>query len=383
MKAPESFGQWLGNFKEIWILLGIVLIAVFVGFLLKWIGDPWSPADWASNLIFALAIAFMSALLGRRQSQLQESLADVLLLEKMAIISGATDRITRVEKFYASEIVQLLYDIRSGLQLYPFAVQNRQDEYLGCTSRSLGEINATILETTRAFTMWISADWEAVYTATEELRTTTNKKISLSNCNSINSYENIIKHLDALSNSSKQDDNIEYSVFEKSYRQPTSLGNSIRVKLNWTRLKMLMDKGSAHIVFHRILSYEFSAERKFYFAWYVKNNQFCSFDVPGSRPIKLTEINHLSSLLPPSYQKCITRMQERLERRVNGIIPIEPIVTLGLNETEAIILDGNHRIAAIFKFREGWDTVIPVWIVEYRIESNDLTGLLADLRYQH
>jgi hypothetical protein len=68
-------------------------------------------------------------------------------------------------------------------------------------------------------------------------------------------------------------------------------------------------------------------------------------------------------------------------RAEDGGPSVVEIVTLTLSSEETLVLDGNHRLAAIYRTRPGWQEPVAVRIVEYRIGISTSYGedLLPDL----
>jgi hypothetical protein len=176
---------------------------------------------------------------------------------------------------------------------------------------------------------------------------------------------------------------IPLDVFEKTFRRG-DLGYRVRVKLNWDLLRQYVEQCAADLTVHRAYSYDWVGERRIIAPWYRRTDgTFALYSESDVRPIAHNEIDDVMDILPPESKDRIIDMQRWLSsaRADDGGPAMVEIVTLSLSPEETLVLDGNHRLAAIYCARSGWHEPVAARIVEYRIGISLPYGhdLLPDL----
>jgi hypothetical protein len=363
--------------KALWPLLVLLLLAVAVDVALITLGDGWSAPEWASNLLFAFGLTLVTLILGRRQGQLQEASAATDLTEKISVTVGALDAVRAHMR--ASTVRQLLIDIRAGLYLYPLATPATQHVYRSAVE---GVIDGLVdsLDSVRPYTLWATTDWEQISDDTRMLREALKDAVRddawlLEMATDLDRLEFNVGKLGV----------IPLDVFEKTFRRG-DLGYRVRVQLNWDLLQQYVEQHMADLTVHRASSHDWMGGRRIIAPWYRRTDgTFALYSEPDVRPMTHNEINDVMDVLPRESTDRIINMQQWLSstRAEDGGPSVVEIVTLSLNPEETLVLDGNHRLAAIYRTRPGWQEPVAVRIVEYRIGLSMPCGadLLPDLAH--
>jgi len=369
------------DYKEVWIFCVILLVALVSNILLNRLGDPWSWSDWASNLIFAFAITLTTLLLGRRQSRLQESLAALALSEKIAVISGSTDVIE--EYLHVGNVNQLFNDIRAGLYLYSFGDQKTCNEYLQMVCIAVKRIEKSTVDDSLAYINWTADQWRSVSDTVSLLIKALEEKITSSIDHRNKHLIEAFAGLEKLRTSKGIDGEIPFYVFERKFRQGDA-GNIIRVMINWDFLKKQFEESKAVIKIIRNDSNLFLQDRTVYSPWYTnENDQFVDYNFPNSNPLAYNQPQNYLNVLPKEHLIRIHELQKFLRMHPNGKIPTIQIITLRLANDKVLVLDGNHRIAAVFVEQSEWENPISAHFVEYQVCTESIEKLLPDFNLHY
>lgn len=337
--------------------------------------NGWSATEWASNLLFAFGLTLVTLIIGRRQGQLQEASAATDLTEKISVTVGALDAVRAHMR--ASTVRQLLTDIRAGLYLYPLATPATQHVYRNAIQSVIhGLVDS--LDSVRPYTLWIKTDWAQISDDARMLREALKDTVRDDAW-----LREISKYLDRLEFNLGRRGSILLDVFEKTFRRG-DLGYRVRVELNWELLQQYVEQHGADLTVHRASSHDWIGGRRIVAPWYHRaNGTFALYSDDDVHPIIHNEIDDAIDILPPESRDRISNMQQWLSsaRASDGGPSIVEIVTLSLNSEKTLVLDGNHRLAAIYRARSGWQEPVAVRIVEYRIEIRLPYGkdLLPDL----
>jgi len=357
-------------------LLVLLLLAIAVDVVLIALDNGWSATEWASNLLFAFGLTLVTLILGRRQGQLQEASAATDLTEKISVTIGALD-VVRAH-MHASTVRQLLTDIRAGLCLYPLAAPAAQHEYTSATGDVIRGLVATIDGSVRSYTLWTQTDWEQISNDARKLREALEDVMP-----DDASLQAISIDLDRLHSNTGRLGSVPLDVFERTFRRG-DLCYRVRVQLNWDLLRQYVEQGEAHLTVHQASSHDWLGEQYTYAPWYLRTDgTFALYSESDVRPVTHNEIDDIIDFLPSESKDRILTMQKWLAsaRADDGGPPVVEIVTLKLQPPDRLVLDGNHRLAAIYRTRIGWQEPVAARIVEYRIFAPYDDHLLPDLAH--
>jgi hypothetical protein len=369
--------KWRKFFSQYWPLLAILPMAGVLDLGLLGLGEPWSASEWASNIIFAYAVTLATVALTRRQEKLQESLAASELFDKIASVSGALDTL-RVGS-QASSVCRILIDARAGLQLVPYADRISRHEYMTSLRRAVGEILNLINGSVRPYTLWSDLDWEHISECADRLFSSLKFQISRPGADEMK-YRQLMNLLEQIRDSRPLDGKVPFTSFEKSFRRG-DVSQRIRVRLDWDRLISYIEDGAATIRTHRHWSADWLKQNRIFSVWYTRTDTglFAEYLDQNILPISHEKINEYLEILPMDIRSGIESMADYLKLRPDGVLPTVEIVTFEISDHNLLVLDGNHRVAAIAKGQNGSTYPLLVNIVEYRISAPVDPELLPDL----
>jgi hypothetical protein len=366
--------------RQYWPLLALPILAVGIHPILTYFGRPWSPSEWASNIVFAYAIALATVLLSRRQSRLQESIADTELFGKYAAISGALDNLAK--NCSASTAQQILIDARAGLHLLPYADEDSRREYLEALNDAAERLRDLVNGSTRPYTLWTRDQWSGISEQATSLYATLRIRGGKSERNSP-SFTRLQAALLSVAQTVQAGNLIPFGPFERSYRYGDVSGR-IRALLDWGLLQDYVDRGEASIEIYRHWAPRWLESHVAFSVWYITDEgEFATYTNPASRPISFREIDEIHDVLPRESMAAIESVSRWLEIRRDGVLPTTEIVTMEISPGRVLVLDGNHRLAAISRRRSSWPIPLQVNLVEYRIIAPDDVRLLPDLRFHY
>ena len=373
-------GPVLNTIRRYWPIGILLPVAFIIDAVLVAVGDPWSAADWGSNVVFAYVITIATIFLGQRQQRIQEATADAELIGKIGSIRGNLDRaILRCE---ASAVEQLFIDARAGLHLVPLADPTRRDEYFTTVEIFVKEINDMIVDSVRAYTRWNPSAWAAMLGAAGELRQSaeeivgTADKVRSPFRMLINRIEEFERNARSVSGVDRQGVPIPYEAFERSFRHG-DVNQRVRVLLNWDLLGRLVCNGGASITLYRNWSSELIESHRVFSVWYVnESNSFAGYHEGQVKPVLFKEIDKYFEILPVESREAIDSMARWLEHRPDSSLPKVEIVTMEVGRNDIIVLDGNHRMASLAHSRPRRSRITAI-TCEYRIRVE--IGLNEDL----
>lgn len=370
--------------RQYWPLLAIPPVAAALDGLLYLAGQPWTASEWASNIVFAYAVTLATVVLTRRQEKLQESSAAAELLARTAAISGNLDRLRSTAQ--AGAVRQVLIDARAGLHLLPYAEAGPRAEYLLTLHGAVTDISSLVAGSVRPYTWWSAAEWEAIVSAAGELRGLLELKVSDPADTGGRPYRELLRLLAELPGFVPAQRRVPLGSFERHFRHG-DVSQRIRVMLDWERLREHVDVGRARVELHRHWSVQWFETHEVYSVWYARDDgdegmRFVGYSDPGARPMPFSRVHEYFPALPAVRTTAIESMARQLEQRPQGTLPTAEIVTLLIGPKRLLVLDGNHRVAAIRYGRGDPHAMpLPVTLVEYRIIAPHDPTLLPDLTH--
>ncbi|WP_270681346.1 hypothetical protein [Nocardiopsis suaedae] len=172
-----------------------------------------------------------------------------------------------------------------------------------------------------------------------------------------------------------------FSAFEASFRHG-DISRKVRSRLDWSLLERLVRDGGAAIRVRREASPAWAAAHTAYSVWYTDDSgTFADFHHPAAAPIPFHRITRHFGALPSASRATVRSMAAFFEARRGAVLPVTEIVTLELGEGRVVVLDGNHRLAAVFLKRGNRPAPLPVMFVEYRVTAPLSADLLPDLSH--
>lgn len=172
---------------------------------------------------------------------------------------------------------------------------------------------------------------------------------------------------------------IPFEIFRASYENG-DVYNRIQVGLKWQLLAEQVQQG-AKITVHRTFSMKWFENNTVYSVWCAAPDGGPSDSVaPGARPVVFDDTRAYMAVLEANSTSRVGEMASTLGQKPGGKIQTTVLVTLELGANRLLILDGNHRAAAIRKGK-GDGRPLEVQIVECRITDASLDEeMLPDLR---
>lgn len=372
-------GKALRAVRTYWPLLAIPPIAAILNLILVLVGTPWTASEWASNIVFAYIVTVATVLLSRRQAQLQESVASTELIEKIAAVTGALDALRA--NCEASVAQQILIDARAGLHLLRYADEASRREYLETLRMAAGRLSDLVTGSVRPYTYWRPAEWVVLQQAIGRLAEELDAQVPDRADRESKGYLELRELLGELRLVNKAGDEVPFEPFEKSFSKG-EVGQRIRAQLNWELLRRHIESGRARITVHRAWSIAWLDSYEVFSVWYTTVEKvFAAYDAAGVRPIRFSDIDDYFGALSEQSRATIESMADSLQLRPHAILPQVEIVTVRLSRDQLLVIDGNHRVAAIRRGRPHRAGPIPATIVEYRIDAPLDPELLPDLAH--
>lgn len=364
-------------FRQYWPFLAIPPVAALVHGVLVMVGDPWSAAEWASNIVFAYIVAIAAVVLSQRQAQLQQASADSQLLEKVAAVTGALDRFRTY--CHASTAQQILIDARAGLHLLPYADDDARREYLEAISDGVALIGGTLSDSVRPYSRWTPAQRQVLADAARSLLVATESLVTKAEDKQSSAVRLIQETLPRLATVPVETNIVPLGAFERSFRWG-DVGQRVRTLLDWDLLHEFDDTSQLTITVHDHYSLDWLNRHEIFAVWYMtKDDQFAEYFEENVRPVKLNDVGGVLGSLSQANRANIESMARWLERLIDGQLPTTEVVTLQLTPSRLLVLDGNHRVAAIQHGSQTRPGPLPVTIIEHRIQAPLDHRLLPDL----
>jgi hypothetical protein len=365
------------RFSPYWPFLALPLVAGLLHWLLVAIGEPWSYRDWASNVIFAIAVAAATVMLSRNQSRLQQSTAQAKLVEKIGAITGALD--DAWTNGQASTVQQILIDARAGLNLLPYADRESRREYIETLAAASERLRRIVHDWARPYTLWEDSDWPLIHQLATSLTAMLNRQVRRPQERNSPAFISLLDRLGELGKiTGPQREIVPFTAFELSFRHPVE-GDHFAPELDWDLLRHYVATGESKITVTRSWSHEWLADLTAFSIWYSRRNgsKSASYTDSDAEPIPHNEIDRFHKVLDKGTKSTIESLAWQFEVRQDGRLPTIEIVTFRLGDKSVIVLDGNHRLASIY-YDKG-NRPVPARIVEYRIEAPLDATLLPDL----
>lgn len=233
----------------------------------------------------------------------------------------------------------------------------------------------------RPYTTWSTADWAALQPTINRLLQELDTQVRIRADRESVTFIELRELLRDLQQVSKSRDEVPFGPFEKSFRRG-EIGQRIRVLLNWELLRQQTDSGAGRIRVHHEWSIAWLESHEIFSVWYATTeNTFAEYYSDDVHPIRFHDIDDYFDNLPEHSRATIDSMAGALEVRSHGSLPQVAIVTIKLPMNRLLVIDGNHRIAAICRSRPNRTGPITATIVEYRIEAPIDPDLLPDLSH--
>ncbi|NUS11264.1 MAG: hypothetical protein HOY69_07625 [Streptomyces sp.] len=371
-------GRERSRWGELWPLAVLPLAAGGMDLALWWRGEAWSWSDWASSFgLGAVTTMVVGMLLARRQGNIQEALADLELTEKVAYLTFSLGRLR--ETCAPERTCRALYDCRAGLPLVPLARGPMQQEYLGVVTRVLETIGDTLGSSLRSHALWTGADWAQLRAVAEGLRETSAAALRRSPSAAARWGGGIdagARTLLGIAGGA-----VSFEVFRAHF---TGGADRIRTALDWEALARLArrDSGSVRLSMAAtdVPPYRVAALEGYVAPWYRDGSGTrpgeVGYDHPDAVPIRHTELAAGTDVLDEDRRERIRKLRDHYATRLDGEGVSLILATYALGPDRRLVLDGNHRLAAIAGLvAEG----CPATLVEFRLTGPLDPALLPDL----
>ncbi|MDG4533508.1 hypothetical protein [Streptomyces sp. AV19] len=362
----------------------MVIVAAGSDAVLRGRGQGWSLSDWLSNVVLgALATVIVGILLARRQTRVQEALADLELTEKIAALRVADARLR--DQCTSEAAHRAVLDCRAGLALVPLARVPMQEEYLRAAVRMVRVLGDALGSSLEPRATWSDADWEYLRENMEELLKSAEHNLKGASAmrpiwiDDINSCKGRILEL--------AQGEVLFTVFRRHFTQSQ---NRIRTLLDWNALARLAPpNGNAVWVEHLTRQVTDPAALASYFTvWYTRSDGTeTEYDHPEARPISLASLAEgTSCYLGRERRDRIKDLHRHYAAKVEGkdirvliaTYPVRVEPSAPDAREAVVILDGNHRLAALVQLaREG----CPFTIAEFRLHAPADPAFLPDLSH--
>ncbi|MYV97429.1 hypothetical protein [Streptomyces sp. SID3343] len=368
--------------RAYWPLVAVPFVAVSLDGILVWRGQAWSLSDWMANVVLgAVVTVTVGVLLARRQASLQEALADLELIEKVAVLSGRVSYLRTSSQ--PGEIVRALYDARAGMSLVPLARGPMQAEYLQTVVAVIGHVENRLVSSLEAYADWTADDWEQFRRVVLSLGESTRagaRTSSTVRTHWTDSIDPATRRLAVLAASS-----VPFDAFRNHY---TDGPDRIRVALDWDRLAGLTRAVGASVrierIHTRIAPYDLAALAHFHAPWYADPGcpagREVGHDHPSAHPIRHTQVVDRAAVVDTDRSARITSLRSWYSTQANnGEIGLT-LATCAADRDHVLVLDGNHRLVALAGLvKEG----CPATLREFRVTglADAVPPLVPDLAH--
>ncbi|OPC76523.1 hypothetical protein B4N89_46780 [Embleya scabrispora] len=357
-------------------------MAVALDAVLAWRGQAWSLADWASSVVLgALVTVTVGILLARRQSLIQEALADLELVEKVAVLSAQVPHLRN--RSSSGEIVRVCYDARAGMALLPLARGTMQTEYLETVGAVLDEIERRLATSLDLHATWTGDEWDRFHDVVSRLAEAARvaaRRSAIVRAHRTATIDPVTRRLGAFTGT-----RVPFEVFHHHY---TRGRDRIRVRLDWDRFARLVDAPGGGVRIERVQTVieprDLAALAPYRSPWYhdpaFPSRGEVDHDDPGAHPIRHEQAVHDRTLVAPGRDARITAVEDWYSARaISGPIHLT-LATWAVAPDRILVLDGNHRLAAVARLvGDG----CPATITEFRITGAGavLPPLVPDLAH--
>ncbi|MGW7054533.1 hypothetical protein [Streptomyces sp. NPDC054888] len=314
-------------------------------------------------------------LLARRQTCIQEALADLELTEKVAVLNFSVPRLRETSEPGLTH--RSLYDCRAGLALVPLARDVMQEEYLRTVVRVLQTLGETLGSSLRSHVHWTGEDWEDLARATQGLHETATRNAKSSAIMADYWSREIDERTRELLRAS--DGTVPFEVFRTHFTQGA---DRIRTTLAWDVLAEMATNGSGAVrlemVSTNVSSYDLSPLEGYFAPWYHDGSGEVGYDHQDAVPIRHIELATDLSRLYETRRSGVTALRNHYGSRVDGQRISLVLATYSLGEGRHLVLDGNHRLTALAQLvAQG----CPVRVTEYRLTAPLEPSILPDLAH--
>lgn len=359
-----------------WPLLPFAPVVVLMNWVLNSRGTPLSPQDWASNVILAFVVTLTGLMVSHRQAQRQEALSENEITEKIAVLSGTADKIEA--DFTASRVRQMLIDARAGLHLYPYSHQESREEYLRVLREAVARVHETLHGSLRAYSDWSISDWGEFKNLLTLLGHALDRRTKSRRKRDTAAVLDLSLHISDMM-LLPDPPSVPLAVFRRHFSERNR--HKIRVCLDWSVLEELVRRDAASIVIKKG-SEALVDLRQAYAPWYLDaNGREVGWRDENGAAVRFSKIDEVYDLLAPHRHHIIDGFVESMLKGDNESVPRVEVATLDMGLLGVLVLDGNHRLSAILKYREGYDEPISVNFIEYRIKAPLDCRLVSDLEY--
>lgn len=365
-----------------WPLAIVPVVAAALDAVLAWRGQAWSLADWASSVVLgALVTVTVGILLARRQGLIQEALADLELVEKVAVLSAQVPRLR--SRSSSGEIVRVCYDARAGMALLPLARSTMQTEYLETVGTVLDEIERRLATSLDLHATWTADEWDRFHDVVSRLAEAAQaaaRRSAIVRAHRTATIDPAARRLAASTGT-----RVPFDAFRHHY---TRGRDRIRVRLDWDRLARLVGAHDGGVRIERVQTAieprDLVALAPYHAPWYhdpaSPSRGEVDHDAPGAHPIRHEQAARDRTLVEPGRDARITAVENWYSARaISGPIHLT-LATWAVAPDRILVLDGNHRLAAVARLvGDG----CPVMITEFRVTgaAGVLPPLVPDLAH--
>lgn len=363
---------------DYWPLAVLPAAAGAMDLALWWRGQAWSLADWASSFgLGAVTTMVVGMLLARRQGAIQEALADLELTEKVGYLAFSVSRLR--EDCPPERTRRALYDCRAGLSLVPLARRPMQQEYLRTVERVLATVTDTLGTSLRSRSHWTPEEWADLAALVEDLRRTAVSTARRSPVTAGTWSAGLDARTRELLRTATPA--VPFEVFRAHFTEGADL---IRTALDWQGLseRVRRDDGSVAVtmVTTDLAPYRTEPLERYHAPWYrdAARTAEAGFGDLGAVPLRHAELARDVSLLDGGRQARIAELREHYATQLTGRRPVLILATYALGADRCLVLDGNHRLAALGRLVAAG---CPARLVEFRLTAPLDPALLPDLAH--
>ncbi len=332
-----------GFWWNYWPLLVLPVVAVLLDLALVGVDEAWTVSDWVTNVVLGgVTPVGVGILLARRQTMIQEALADLELTEKVAMLSSAGAELR--DGLRPGRTLRALYDARAGLTLVRLAREPMQREYLGAVTGMLSQVERGLRTSLTAYLHWTADDWAAFRRVVAALREHAQAGARRSALSREAWTDSIGPTTEALMN--VPGDRVPFEAFREHF---TRGPDRIRVALDWDRLAALVAAGAAEV---RALTidlqpYGGTAELDAFAApWYTADGAEVAYDHGDAVPLGFAGLAEGLGCLSEDRRARVEAIRSRYAQSDGRRIELV-LATWALPGGRRLVLDGNHRLAAL------------------------------------